>query len=363
MRAAAAPPRSQLRSLLATNFSRGRAIYDLTATNKNREVAQMHAETNSTTTQNNESDVNDDSNNEIRKSRYSNIIVNNHDISSFIESNLSCKECAKEGKNSSVRLRNDTYGLATVLTIECCSLPYQHKYQLIPQQIKNKQQHEQQNNIQCINDVSNYNINLRAVMGMQYSGLGVGDLDHLCGFLGLRSISSWSWRKLEVSIGYSERYVCDEIVNNNLLAEIAASPKDEAGKPIITASYDFGWEKRSSGNRYDSLSGRGAVIGAYTRKVLCYVVKAKKCSVCMSAARKNIEPPAHYCVKNHEGSSKSMEGAAAVELLSVMAKDKEAPVRIIIGDDDSTFRANIRHSYQAKIHAGTMTMAEWPKTK
>lgn len=36
---------------------------------------------------------------------------------------------------------------------------------------------------------------------------------------------------------------------------------------------------------------------------------------------------------------------------------------IVSDDDDSTMRAKVRHSYKARIAAGRMSKAEWPKTK
>ena len=54
----------------------------------------------------------------------------------------------------------------------------------------------------------------------------------------------------------------------------------------ITVSYDMGWQRRSSGNNYASLSGHGFLIGAHTRRVLACVVFSKKCSVCESRKRK-----------------------------------------------------------------------------
>ena len=36
----------------------------------------------------------------------------------------------------------------------------------------------------------------------------------------------------------------------------------------LTVSYDMGWNKRSSGHRYDSLSGHAFIIDAYTRRII-----------------------------------------------------------------------------------------------
>ena len=59
-------------------------------------------------------------------------------------------------------------------------------------------------------------------------------------------------------------------------------------EPIgLTVSYDMGWNKRSSGHRYDSLSGHAFVIGVYTRLIITCVVFSKKCATCSVRKRKH----------------------------------------------------------------------------
>ena len=48
----------------------------------------------------------------------------------------------------------------------------------------------------------------------------------------------------------------------------------------LTVSYDMGWQRRSSGNNYTSLSGHAFLIGGHTRRVIACVVFSKKCSIC-----------------------------------------------------------------------------------
>ena len=48
----------------------------------------------------------------------------------------------------------------------------------------------------------------------------------------------------------------------------------------LTVSYDMGWQRRSSGNNYASLSGHGFLIGVHTRRVIACVVFSKKCLIC-----------------------------------------------------------------------------------
>ena len=49
----------------------------------------------------------------------------------------------------------------------------------------------------------------------------------------------------------------------------------------------MGWNKRSSGHKYDSLSGHAFIIGVYTRRIIDYVVFSKSCSICNTRTRKN----------------------------------------------------------------------------
>ena len=62
----------------------------------------------------------------------------------------------------------------------------------------------------------------------------------------------------------------------------AAGEREKIG---LTVSYDMGWNKRSSGHRYDSLSGHAFIVGAYTRRIIGCVIFSKTCAIC--TARNN----------------------------------------------------------------------------
>ena len=48
----------------------------------------------------------------------------------------------------------------------------------------------------------------------------------------------------------------------------------------LTVSFDMTWQKRGSGNRYDSISGHGIMIGGITKKVLGIIVYGMKYDKC-----------------------------------------------------------------------------------
>ena len=116
-------------------------------------------------------------------------------------------------------------------------------------------------------------------------------------------------------------------------------------------SYDMGWNKRSTGTRYDSISGQGVMIGAKTRKVIGFKTISKKCGKCdrlhrsLSIAPNEAVPQHNDYVKNHHGSSKSMECQA------LLMMEKEAPTRgfrieTVIADDDTTMKKIMRWNYK-----------------
>ena len=76
----------------------------------------------------------------------------------------------------------------------------------------------------------------------------------------------------------------------------------------------MGWQKQSTGRIYDSLSVHAFMIGWLSDKVVGFAVRAKKCVKCTHAKNKDIIVEEHNCTANHEGSSGSMEAAAALKL-------------------------------------------------
>ena len=107
--------------------------------------------------------------------------------------------------------------------------------------------------------------------------------------------------------------------------------------PRLTVSYDMGWQQRSSGNKYNSVSAHAFCIGGYTRKILDYRVKSKVCNVSNRAIWYKKPIKHHVCSKNHiTGSLKAMESDAGVEMMIDAITKYNVIYSTIIFDDDST---------------------------
>ena len=85
--------------------------------------------------------------------------------------------------------------------------------------------------------------------------------------------------------------------------------KDSIG---LDVSYDMGWQRKSSGRSYDSLSGHGFLIGLSTNKIIGMRVYSKVCAICDSS--QDDPKREHECPKNWYGSSGSMECHGALDL-------------------------------------------------
>jgi hypothetical protein len=102
----------------------------------------------------------------------------------------------------------------------------------------------------------------------------------------------------------------------------------------------MGWQVRSSGGKYGSSTGHGLLIGALSKKVMDSVVYNKKCAICTKNPNMTKK---HACVKNYDGSSKSMEASALTKMLIRMPEEKGISICTIITDDDSNGRSKSRN--------------------
>jgi len=106
----------------------------------------------------------------------------------------------------------------------------------------------------------------------------------------------------------------------------------------------MGWQKKSSGRRYDSKSGHAFLIGLNTQKIIGVAVYCKSCARCTKAETKNKVAAPHTCPRNYYQSPKSMEADGALLLVTEIFNQYKGKVTIshFLGDDDSTTRARLQ---------------------
>ena len=149
--------------------------------------------------------------------------------------------------------------------------------------------------------------------------------------------SEWQQFHSKLTAHTANMQSCDTQDTNNL----------EYLHPLdLVASVDMGWQKRSSGRKYDSPSGHMFLVGSITNKVIDFDLKCVSCSICDHAKKKKTPPKPHHCMKNFEGHAKAMEAVTAAELVTKIYNRFEGKARIstLISDDDSSMRSHCSHA-------------------
>ena len=209
-----------------------------------------------------------------------------------------------------------------------------------------------------------YAINHTFVMGMQLIGRGGSESVKLLGLMDL-PYQGWEkkrFRKVEEELGFMERLVCENSIEEVLKREIkdtlenkekgsyarylALSDEEKEmhdNKPHITVNYDMGWIKSGSGGRYDSKSGHAFMFGGTNKEIIGMVLYTKGCRKCAVAEKRGVMSIAHSCAKNFEGSSKSMEAEAILQMVVDAFNNRGFIVSVIVSDDDSTMKACLKH--------------------
>jgi hypothetical protein len=229
---------------------------------------------------------------------------------------------------------------------------------------------------------TDFAINVLYVIGFLSSGDGCTEAARMLGLLGLpndTTMQSRSFGLIEERISPVIQSVADAILLENLTEEVRQTfallpDKDEtdlfnwknsldpannlaysrAKYPAISASFDMGWQQRSSGQRYNSPSGHAFFVGAHCRKPISIQVKSRICNFCAAWKKKN--PPSedfpdgllpvgpHSCTINHKGSASSMEPKAALDMMIDLFDRRHVSIDRICIDDDASTPALIKWS-------------------
>lgn len=289
------------------------------------------------------------------------VILEVKSVIDAIEKHGRCLDC--EGP---IEASMNTLCIATNLSFACMDSKCGYVYHSEAPAVAG-QGHKALDNRRRSNDFA---INVLFVLGFISCGDGGAEAARMLGLLGLpndTTMETRSFQLIEGRISSTIWKLTEEILLENLTEEVKATvdpvdfvlwqqslkedatfdlPKDKY--PKINVSFDMGWQQRSSGNRYASPSGHAILAGGSSRKPVAMCVKSKLCNCCSSWNKKpNIEGlpcPIHTCLRNHDGSSSSMEPAACLDMTIDLYRNKNCIVKLMCADDDASTRALLRWS-------------------
>ena len=105
----------------------------------------------------------------------------------------------------------------------------------------------------------------------------------------------------------------------------------------------MGWQKRSSGRRYDSSIRHAFIIGGRSKGIIVMVLYSKACRKCDAAKKREEQAEEHECPNNLEGSSNSMEASATLKMVEDALYNRFFIIGVTVRDDGSTMRAVLKH--------------------
>ena len=308
------------------------------------------------------------------KSLNYNALMNVATVKHRIENHTLCKHCVLEEsvKTADLKVTTDRAGLCTDFVVRCNKKPDPHKFLMCQPILAEDKVDELKKNMLSGAQINKSNIatrplNHQLLMAMMCTGNGWTEANLMMTLLGAEcGISFGAWQKMEECMGMEVQEIADQILDDNLQAELALSEELDDGGIRLECSFDTGWTGATNRN-YNSPASIATLIGCKTKKIIAITVKAKVCKDCSNAERDGVDVGTHFCTKNHEGSSKSMEASSAVDLIVEM-NARGAPVYTLVGDDDSTVDANLRWSFeemQKQKELGNPEFAdfEWPRDK
>jgi hypothetical protein len=305
-----------------------------------------------------------------KKPPASRIIVEVAALTDTLEKNSRCVDCGGE-----VKADLKTTCIATSISLTCKNDACGYIFRSIPPaavDLGNDDNRERS---------TDYAVNVLYVLGFLSCGDGGSEAAKVLGILGLPNDTTMEKRSFGIIEERISRVIKDntqKILLDNLMEEVRLSMNDAFDEndyklwtssltdetvvvtrhPKLSVSYDMAWQQRNSGHVYASPSGHAFLVGKHCRKPLCLVIKSKLCNYCSTYAKKNpgVDIPLHDCVKNHTGSSSSMEPLGCLEMVEMMFLKWHCVVARICCDDDASTRSLVRWSNEDYMRNNNTTV-------
>ena len=184
---------------------------------------------------------------------------------------------------SKIIITEKCLGIATTVEVSCSRCKEKAIVEAVPSKFKGKTLQVKE---QFQKNYNWYELNLKLGLGTTASGIGPSNLSQLLSFIDLpncKTFDSTFFNNMELTVGSTIRKVSTKSMDKATNEEVKLTLADEIKQKqfeqenlhvIISISFDMGWNKRSSGTRYDSLSGHVLAIGCLSNKILDLVVSS-----------------------------------------------------------------------------------------
>ena len=104
----------------------------------------------------------------------------------------------------------------------------------------------------------------------------------------------------------------------------------------LNVTYDMGWQKRSSGRRYEYSSRHSFIISGRSKWIIGMVLYSKAYRKCGATKKRGEESEEHDFLNNFEGSSKRIEASTILKMVEDELYNRIFIIDVIVSDDDIT---------------------------
>jgi hypothetical protein len=163
-----------------------------------------------------------------------------------------------------------------------------------------------------------------------------------------------AWYRISQTVGLQIIELGKEVLEENRAVEKGLSPIVE-NKYAISLCGDARWDKRSSGRNYSSLLGCSVALGCHSQ--LTWDIEPMS-NICIKCVREVVHGD-EVCTKNVTCSAKAMKAVGLARIVNRVCALGDSFVSEYVGDDNSSTKKVMQHSYADMLHVGKMD--EWPQ--
>lgn len=243
-------------------------------------------------------------------SGYNNVIVSISILSNMLVSATECKYCKLEGTLTVKEDEGARQGLACKLSVVCSECNFSHEFWS-----SNK-------------TGGFFDINIKSVYGLRSIGKGSVSGRTLFGMLDLPDPPQRFERYNPMFINSLEKIAEASMIKATEETVELNTKEDGSTSRHISIGIDGTWQRRG----FSSLNGVVSVSSFDTSKILDVEVLTKYCHTCKTSKGKAKN---HFCDKNFEGSSGTMEVEGALKVFARSERTRNVKYKYYMGDGDS----------------------------
>jgi hypothetical protein len=266
----------------------------------------------------------------------------------FLDASFKCRKCSQSTKK---KFSIERYGIAMSMYYTCmecglstcCRADLSSELEEVWSKKSPREKFKNTTKEGVKVNGSDFCLNRKLYLATQVCGGGLTEGKLIAGVLGFHTNAlRGRWRDIATFIGLMIIELGQEVLDTNMDIEMQCSKWNAILEMfMIAACGDCRWDKRSSGRTYNSISGCSVLIGCENQLCLGIEPMSNTCTKCA----KDVAHDPDTCPKNVDCTSKAMESIGSSKIVHRIFNNYDAYVYEYVGNDDSSTKKVLRHSW------------------